>query len=268
MARASYTRNRGHIANRKRNAGGRARRRIWRKKPTARNQQKQIAGNAKQIDRIYRHIKSQRLYTDYQMIKQHLVLPGAAGGQYLLPLCDPSDWANPVLRQDTNVQASQRTFVLRMQLNLKSQMLATAYSTTVVPVATYWSVFILRPRSTQAVNNPTAFLTTPDDYIENTLNEGNRIRLNSGKWKVLASSYFTLNSTPLWKSYKNWQWNVKLNMVLNGQESQEQNWRQCTPRDVPYFHRYYMWVVPYRADPGATGFALDTDALYTCLNYA
>lgn len=264
---ARYTRNRGQTANATRRPGAKIRRRIWRKKPTARNQQKQIAGNAMQISRIYKHIKAQRIYTDYQLTDQKFVAAGGPGGQYSLSLSNPQTWANFVLRQDPNVIASQRTFALRMQLNMKVTMSGTSPDSNQPPEVMYWSLFILRARSTQAVNLPVN-LIAGDDYIDNVLNEGQRIRMNSGKWKVVASKYITLNSFPAWKAYYNWQWNIKLNHPINGQQPQEDTWRRCTERDIPYYHRYFLWCIPYRANPAETGYALDTNGLYTCLNYA
>lgn len=152
--------------------------------PTARNQRKQIVSNAYTIAKLVRLARMNKVYTDYQFASQAELTPNVFA---FLALTDFSSW-NPVLRQNTVARAEKNATLLHIILNLRFSMSAPAG---VVTSPQYWSFFVITPR-THSQGNPVVAWVNGDDYIFNNPTQQANIRLNPGRWKVLASRYMTL----------------------------------------------------------------------------
>jgi len=245
--------------------------------PTARHQRSQIARNTRAIDRVISRSRRHWVYTDYH-------LPGQINppwSQFMAyALTDPSGASSgvawdPVLRQDQTVLRGSHTFCKRMQINCRVN-LGNIADTTV-----YFNVFVLRPRwsDTQAIA-PTA---VNEDFIGAA--PGTNVRLNSAKYKVVASKYVTLSHNAIGQSgsspvgagnpfttYRKWQWNIPLNFSITNPAPPgpgvSSTWRDKNISDLPYWNRYWIVIYVSHAGPVPTGglpfFSWDT--LFTCAN--
>lgn len=257
----------------------RARAKVRYQAPTARNQRGQIARNTVAIDRLRARQRRHWVYTDYQLTGQ---INPSWNTFLAYALTDPSGQSSgvswmPVLRQDQTVVRGSHTFCKRMQLNFRCNI------GSIVTAAVYFNVFILRPRwsDTQAI----APTTANEDFIDSA--PGANVRVNSAKYKVVASKYFTLshNSVGLpgptspvgagnpFSTYRKWQWNIPLNFPITNPAppsvGSNATWLDKNISDLPYWNRYYVVVYCAHEGTSAPGGGLpfvSWDCLFTCTN--
>ncbi len=137
-------------------------------RPTARNQQSQIASNAMDISRNRRAINRHKVYTDYQYTD---LVPLSAPGWGVVELTNFSNW-NPVLRRSEDVLAASHTFIKRMQINIRASLNDAEWAA--------FNVFVVTLRRDAAGKDP--FTTAPvitEEWIEPSQLQGFNIRLNS-----------------------------------------------------------------------------------------
>lgn len=254
--------------------------RVKYKRPTAGNQKKQILSLANKVARNTKILSSQKVYTDYQW--------GQTDARGMFASLNTSQWYGwrltnlvqwqPVLRQDANVIESSSTYAIRAQLNCRINIGD-------VTQLSYLNVFLVTPRQDSAadlvINNDVGGmvqLQVNNDYILHTSNEDANVRLNSGKFKVLASKYVTLTpntaSQPLppgfaagnpYSTWRKWQWNVPLKWTVQ-QHSGQRPWSTVPFDDLPYYKKLYLLVYSGTA-PITSRPDFICDALITCINF-
>lgn len=248
-------------------------------KPTPGNQKRQIVSLAKAVERNTKVLRSQRVYTDYQWGQAEsrgMYAEMVSGTWYGWQLTDVAQW-QPVLRQDENTVASSRTFAARVQLNCRANL-------GTVSNICYLNVFLVkcRPDMVEALNvtdlvGGMTQLSAQHDFIEQSFNETANVRLNSGRFKVLACKYMTFmpntGASPLpadaaagnpYSTWKKWQWNVPLKFTIRNPSNHP--WKNIAFADMPYYERLY--VVAYSGSIPSDGHPkLFCDALVTCVNY-
>lgn len=272
---------RGSKANPRRRKQPSALSKVRRERPTAHNQKRQIARVTALAIANRKRFRS--VYTDWQISPTSDPTDTGFGFNLanatwqVIRLTNFDQWI-PVLRQDTNVQESNHTFVKRLQINMRLQ------------VATGWATanfFIVRTRFPEATRD--LFSAPPSiggsDFTENSQLGGANIRLNAAKFKILASRYCTVKtaprgSTPLPDPNPNfqqgnptpaeqkWQWNVNVNMKVHN-PSPVQNgaakWPAKAFETLPYYDRIYLMC--YSAfDAASTRGGWYADSLATCIN--
>lgn len=253
--------------------------RIRLSKPSARNQRRQIGNNARAIARNTRFIQRQRVFTDWHYANDF----GLNDKEWnIAQLNDYSKWS-PCLRTNPEATDGGHTFVKRMQINCR---VAIGSADQVI-----LNFFILRTR--YGASNVDLELDQPQDTVDyithaaGNLFEGTQIRLNSGKFKVMASKYITLqknaygyNSVPTdtvgnpnttWRKF---QVNMNCNIPVSCMSSYSStvidkiSWQNVPFMQQPYYHRYYLCCYPMVAGPetgpkiGAFGF----DMQAVCVN--
>lgn len=251
--------------------------------PTARNQKKQIMGNALAI-RSIRRLMPPPVYTDYQyggtlFATFDPASPSAFSNSLLsVQLMSPALW-NPVLRQDVNVVESSTTKILRMQLNLRYALGESSYAQFTTFVVT------IRPDAVNRVINA-AGLDVGQDYIYSTSQNFN-VRLNPSVFKVhyvrnvsLTKNGWLDGTTSVGGAPASFnpqttmakgQVNMKLNMRIK-QPVLGTSWTAMTQAQLGPSQRYFLitFVNQIASNPsGPTEIArLDFDNLYTCFNAA
>ncbi len=254
---------------------------VYRRKPTARNQQKQIAAVTRLA--VANRRRFQSVYTDWQISPTSD--PSDIGYGFNL---SPATWQTirltnfdqwePVLRQSDVVNDSNHTFVKRIQINLRANINA-GYATC--------NFFIVRTRFTDATRD--LFSAPPTvangDFTENTNFPGACIRLNSSKFKVLAHTYFTLKTHPVGTApgspnfipgdplpaEKKWQWTIHPSCKVHqsafssGGSVVPGKWPQKAFEDLPYYNRLYLMAY-VNLDTNITRGSWYADSLATCVN--
>lgn len=250
--------------------------RVFRQKPTAANQKRQIA-------RVTRLALSNRArfkstYTDWQM--SPTASPDDTGFQFpmlnntwqVVRLTNFDQWI-PVLRQDNNVEASNHTFVKRISINMRASI-GNGY--------VFGNWFVVRLRFPDATRD--LFASPPSlangDFIDVTTSPGMNIRLNPAKFKVLASAYHTLKTTTFTTpattdflpgdpqpSEKKWQWNLNVNMKVHQPATQGQpgRWSDKAFESLPYYDRIYLMCLT-NIDTNTMRGVWYCDPLSTCIN--
>lgn len=246
--------------------------------PTARHQRSQIARNTAAVDRLFRKTRRHMIYTDWHT---RVETNPSWNTFFAYAMTDPSGvlgttpaW-DPVLRQDATVNESSHTFCKRLQINCRVNL------GLIADTSVYWSCFIVRPRFSDTFAVAPAVIN--DDFIASAPGIG--VRLNSAKWKVVASKYVTLSHNAVGQpggspvgagnpltTFKKWQWNVPLNFsIVNPAPvgvGTTNSWRKKTISDLPYYNRYYVLIYCSHAGAVPTGglpyFSLDS--LITCTN--
>lgn len=256
-------------------------RKIWRRKPTARNQQKQIAAVTRLALANRRRFNS--VYTDWQMSPTSSPddlgygFNIANGLWQVIRLTNFDQW-EPVLRQNENVNDSNHTFVKRIQISMRAYVTA-GY--------TNQCFFIVRTRFGDANRD---LLSDPPtvangDMIENSNFQGASIRLNPAKFKVLASKYVNLKLTPIGVApndpnfvpgdgnsfERKWQWTINPNIKVHqpattsGGSIVPGKWPAKAFEDLPYYDRIYLMCYG-QMDPNTTRGSWYADPLATCIN--
>lgn len=256
-------------------------RNIWKKRPTARTQQKQIArvtrlaiSNRKRFDRT--HTDWAISPTADESVGYGFTLTSATWQTIRLTNFD--QWV-PVLRQSEVVNDSNHTFVKRISVNLR------AYVTSGYATANFFVVRTRYPEATRDLfSNPP---TIPNgDFIQNTEYPGANIRLNSAKFKILGSKYMTLKITPQSvapndpafipgdpvPAERKWQWNFTPNIKVHqssfsggGAGTVAGKWTQKAFEDLPYYDRIYLMAY-IQFDSTSTRGSWYADSLATCVN--
>ncbi len=254
---------------------------VYRQRPTARNQKYQIARVTRLAVANRKRFSS--VFTDWQISPTSA--PDDLGYGFNLA---PAQWQTvrltnfdqwePVLRQNDNVNDSNHTFVKRIQVNLRANIIA-GYATC--------NFFIVRTRFADA--NRDLFSDPPSvangDFVENTNFPGANIRLNSNKFKVLASYYCTLRTHPVsvapsdpnfvpgdpLPAEKRWQWTIHPNIKVHqtafssGGSVVPGKWPGKPFEDLPYYDRIYLMAYA-QLDPNVTRGSWYADSLATCVN--
>lgn len=259
-SRANANRGSGRRVNRRRNRAKAAVRKIYRRRPTARNQQKQIARVTRLAISNSKRFKS--VYTDWQM-SNYTTIPASGTTWHIVKLTDFSTWVSK-MRMDTNVNESNHTFIKRLQINLSTWTTA-GYSQV--------NMFIVRPRWSAAGDDPSIQgMVAGTDYIEGPSGHGGDVRLNSGKYKVLWSAYKMLTIASIGQtggnnqlpgdpseSYYRRQVNLPVNMRVS--TTNLASWTTKSFDDLPYYNKLYLLVLN-----SGTGTAVSYDQLATCIN--
>lgn len=247
-------------------------------KPTAKNQRKQIMGNAMAI-RAVKRILPPPVYCDWQyggtMYAQVDTTGAGAYTQTVLSrdLMSPQFWLAR-LRQDPNVADSSSTRVLRMGLNLRYALQESNYAQI--------TAFVVTLRR-NASNREPATLVDGEDYILSPSQDFNP-RLNPAVFKVHYVRNISLTQNN-WLSpavatggadfagnpqttFRKGQVNLKLNLNLR-QPNLGAPWKQMTQGQLKPELRYSLlvFVTAQGSNPNAnTGARIDFDVLYTTLN--
>ncbi len=256
-------------------------RKIYKKKPTARTQQKQIARVTKLAIENKKRFNS--VYTDWSISPTSDSDVGygftlISGSWQTIRLTNFDQW-QPVLRQSENVNESNHTWVKRISVNLR------AYVTSGYATANFFVIRTRYPEATRDLfNNPP---TIPNgDYIDNSQYPGACIRLNPAKFKILGSKYMTLKVTPQSvtpndpafipgdpvPAERKWQWNFEPNLKVHqssftggGAGTIAGKWTQKAFEDLPYYDRIYLMAYIH-FDPTTTRGSWYADSLATCVN--
>lgn len=254
---------------------------VYRQRPTARNQQRQIARVTKLAIANRQRFKS--VYTDWQISSTSdptdvgYGFNLAQGTWQIIRLTNFDQWV-PVMRIDTNVNEANHTFVKRLQINCRVQ------------VGAGWAVtnfFVVRTRFPEATRD--LFSNPPSigqaDYCENSQLTGANIRLNPSKFKVLASKYATVKCAPRGSvpspdpnanfvpgdpvpAEQKWQWNINVNMKVHNPASVQNaaaKWPDKAFETLPYYDRIYLMAFS-QFDGSTTRGAWYADSLATCIN--
>jgi len=254
---------------------------IYKKRPTARTQQKQIARVTRLA--IANRARFRKCFTDYQWTPDASTEEGGfswtfAPGVWQVQRLTNFDQWRPVLRQNLNVQESNHTYVHRVQVDLRFEL-----STGFCGV----NVFIVRPRFSGAgrdyfASPPT---TSQADYVQNDVNPGYNVILNSDKFKVMSSRYFTMRiaprAAPALTDYlpgdasyvtKRFSFNLSPHMKvvqranLNPPDpTQPVSWLDKAFETLPYYDQYYMMVLP-AFDSTTTRAVGYMNVVSTCIN--
>lgn len=252
-------------------------------RPSAKNQKRQIVSLAKQVAKNTAHINSQKVFTDFQWgdlqaPSKGIVQAMSTGTWYAWPLTDFSRWG-PVLRTDSNVMESSKTYCVRCQLNVRCNIGD-------VSQLAYVNVFVVTPRK-DAIDSITLQpptigqmqqLVQGTQFIESNQNEGANVRLNTSQFKVHAAKYITLTpnapTEPLpqgqsvgnpFATWRKWQWNIPLKFSVRMPVNRP--WHNIPLDDMAYYQRFYLLAYATHIG-GTTGPLLYADSLTTCINFA
>lgn len=254
---------------------------IWKKRPTARVQQRQIARVTRLA--IANRARFRKCYTDYQWTPTASTEEGGYSwtlvpGTWEVQRLTNFDQWRPVLRQNINVQQSNHTYVHRVSVDLRFE-LSTGFAGV--------NVFIVRPRFSGSGRD---FFSAPPstsqaDYVQNDVNPGFNVVLNSDKLKVMSSRYFTMRDAPKVApavadflpgdpTYvtKRFQVNLSPHMkvvqraTLNPPDpNTPPTWLSKGFETLPYYDQYYMMVLP-AFDTSTTRVAGYMNVISTCIN--
>ena len=252
-------------------------------KPTARNQKRQIMGNALAI-RAIKRLMPPPVYTDWQYSGVFRAnSPDASFSTTLVTaqMMSPSNGAGdafwqPVMRQDVNVTESSSTKVLRLQTNLRYRLNDSNWCQFTVFV-----VSIRRDAANRVINE--AGLVQGQDYITN-LGDSFNVRLNPAVFKVhyVRNVSLTKNSwldpaasvggatfagNPM-TTFAKGQVNMKLGYYIR-QPTQGFSWTAMDQSQFPPGQRLFLmaFMVQQNNLPGTLNAAtVNWDTLYTCYN--
>ncbi len=249
---------------------------VYRQRPTARNQQRQIARVTKLA--ISNRKRFNSVYTDWQISPTSTpddlgyVTAMATNTWQVIRITNFDQWI-PVLRQDTNVNESNHTFVKRISINMRAS-LGTGYANC--------NFFLVRARFPEANRD---LLSSPPtiangDYIELSQAASANVRLNPAKFKVLASNYCTLKTTTLippattdflpgdpTPAERKWQWNIypKIKVHQPSTQSTPGRWPAKAFETLPYYDRLYVMCIS-NIDANTMRGVWYCDPLATCVN--
>lgn len=248
-----YTRGTGRIRSSGFRPLSRSISKIRRRRPTARNQQRQIMNNSFQLAKIWKRRYQHRVYCDYQY---YFIQRPTFNEFQALRLTDVSNWL-VCMRQDQNVLSSSKTFVKRMQISLTYDM-----GSSITPV--WFSFYLVRVRHNYSSYDPTSPsqpMLAGTHYVVNQLDDRTpHPWLNQGIFKVIHSKLHCcaynsisqdLNNIPAlgkdstgnpnttWGSL---YWDVPLKMNLT--QPVNQSWHNKAFGDLPYYDRLYLLVLP------------------------
>lgn len=250
-------------------------------RPTAKNQQRQILANARQIAKVSKVVLSNRVWCDFQYSRRFSAAWDIDGnftetwGAYYLT--DFANWSS-VLRKDTNALESAKTWVDRLQINMSMSLNNANYA--------QFNCFVVYVRKdntgTDIVGSINAGATpvVGSDYISDQ--DGFRIRLNSAQFKVAYSSYQTLTEAGLFESisgsrnagnpYSTWrkaQLNLPIKQTYRTPLGTGATWLDVSPMSQAYYKRPILLVKIVAqnsagADVGGARFSFDS--LATTIN--
>lgn len=219
-------------------------------KPTARNQKKQIMGNAMAI-RSLKRLVPPPVYTDYQYSRGYGPFFQPSPADYSSILCDSlmnmSQWV-PVLRRDDNALQSTTTLIKRMQINLRYDLGESNWCQ-----ITSYIVSLRRDAANRTPDIP-ATLVENQDFIVST-QQGQNARLNSSVFKIHAYRNLSLVSNS-WRgdsataggstfasnsalTFGKGQVNLKLNFKIR-QPTTSSNWKSMTQAQLSPSQRLYI----------------------------
>lgn len=242
-------------------------------KPSASNQKRQILRNARTLARHSRLLRANKVFTDYQQAGR-LSLVGQQW--FCIPLTDFSQWTS-VLRSDTNSLEASKTFVQRIQLNMRYAMSPGASTG-------FLNVFIVTSRR-NAVSRD--FSATPPqqftEFIENQGFPGANIRLNPALVKVHFSRNITLTVNTLgaaaaegpagnpYSTWKKGQITIPVRMNVRQYEGDVagngQPWTSMRFGDLAHYQKYWLFVYGVCSPLGEdSNLFIFYDQLATCIN--
>jgi len=254
---------------------------VYRQRPTAHNQKRQIARVTRLA--LANRARFNSVYTDYQISPTSdpsdlgYTWPLVNGAWQIIRLTNFDQW-QAVLRSDNNVLDSNHTFVKRISVNMRAQV-SSGYATC--------NFFIFRTRFPEGprdvFSDPPS--TPNQDFAENTSIPGSNIRLNSAKFKVLASQYCTLRTAPRGSvslpdpnatfipgdplpAEKRWQWTLNPRIKVHQTASTGAipgRWIGKPFESLPYYDRLYLAAF-ITFDAATTRGAWYADPLFTCVN--
>lgn len=249
-------------------------------KPSAQNQKRQILTNARHIAYLNKMVKSNRIYCDWQRSSE-INAPVDMGGGFttfwgIRPLTDLAGW-RACLRQSDAVLHAARTFISRLQLNMRYQLGNSNYA--------QMNIFIVTPRKDYNGEDPA--VTPPvlgQGYIEGY--RGYNVRLNPAMFKVHYARYMSLTknswlepaadaNNPVgnpYSTFKKGQITIPVKMTVRAPfSSPDDEWHRLNYVDLPYYHRYYlMCYIVQQAPPGTaedTAASITYDQLATTINF-
>jgi len=245
-------------------------------KINARAQQGYIRRNAGMLGTLYKQFQSSKVYTDwkYDWIN---ALPAQQVYQWrVIPMTDVIQW-NPVMRQNITVNAANHTFVRNISINVTCKLNESAASL-------YWNIFLVRMRYPQGNRN---FVTSPlqqdVDWVDDSQDEGENIRLNVAYFKVLQKRQFRLSSNTIGlpsatggtgglaniagdsrSTSRRMQFNYQIKMKVSSPD--QSNWRFNSFAEQAYYNKVY--ILSYCRDQLNTGYepAITISQLATCIN--
>jgi len=251
-------------------------------KPTAKNQRSQIISNAANITKMAKIVYNNRVWCDWQYTEAMYGLDMPSTGAYTTKwstwdLMNFPAW-NPVLRQSPQIEDSVKTYIDRIQLNMRYALQAADWAQVTLFVVS------IRPQSTvlDPVGVPPAITS---GYILNGANDFNP-RLNPAIYKVHYSRNVTLTKDGLFDigaiptvpaGNPNTTWAkgqltipVKSSVRSPYQILGQQKWKLMTGQQLPYYQRrYIMAYICQRSPintPTAGGLRISFDALATTIN--
>lgn len=236
----------GRTRKRKRSALVRTRAKY--QKPSARNQRSQILGNARDIARI-RQLLPAPVYCDWQYrLEVQSVISNDGDPTFSQRAFDLMDFSNtwaPVLRISTTVNNEVATKILRMNFNMRYNLVQSDWA--------QMTIFVVTLRKDAAnrdpVNNP---LQSGGDFVVN--NDFFNPRLNPAIYKVHYARNITMSSSTFLgaqanvqgnvfagnpnTTYKKGQFTIKPKFTIRAPA--QDFWRNMVPSQLPYYQRYYL----------------------------
>lgn len=237
-----------YAGSRKRRRSTSVRTRVRLEAPTAKNQKRQIAGNAANIAKIVRQLPPP-VYCDFQY---KLKIPGVISpdgdpsfSQKAFSLVDFNNTWAPVLRIATSTNSDVATKILRMQFQMQYNLLGSDWA--------QMTIFVVTLRKDAANRDPTATpLQSGADFVVN--DDLQLPRLNPAIYKVhytrnitMSSSTYQLGAATVqgntfagnpMTTTKRGRFTIKPNMKIR---APAQNfWRQMVPNQLPYYQRYFL----------------------------
>lgn len=259
-------------------------------RPTAKNQKYQILSNAKKIAYLSKITKAQRLFCDWQFSSDIFGDIDPAGNFTtfwgIRSLMDFPSW-RPVLRTSEAVEVAAKTYMSRMQLNMRYTLNAADWAQI--------TIFIVTPRKYATSQTP---LTVPpvkgQGYIENT--QSFNPRLNPAMYKVHYCRNLTLtknafptpavgivdvgNPSTTWAKG---QINLPLKFTVRSPytlgyvpppappNAPDNEWKTLRDVNLPYYQRYFLMAyITQRAPQGTAvngGARISYDMLSTTINF-
>jgi hypothetical protein len=216
-------------------------------RPTAKNQQKQIIKNSTAITKMLKVYNKNIVFTDYQLSSTEVCNRDA---WLSIPLTTVEFW-QPVMRKSVAIENTKTTTCVRMNLKIRYDM------GQIISSSVYWNIFLVRPRA-QGAGQITTPLVLNFDYIEQTGYPGRDIRLNTGKFDVLAEWHDQLLVYPAndidaplpsnqvlgdpYSTFREKSFSLPLNMTIKSPLSAA--WIDKKFENLPYYDQISLLVYP------------------------
>lgn len=248
-------------------------------KPTARNQKRQIMGNALAIRQL-KSLMPPPVYTDYQYSAGYApFFPNAGVYSSILSdkIMNPTQW-NPCLRKDPGALASSTTLVKRVQINLRYDLGKSDWCQ-----MTTFIVSLRKDAANRNIFDPSTLVENEDFIVSTQQNQNPRLNpnvfkvhyvrnlsLTSNTWRQpaaeVATSTFAGNPET---TFAKGQVNLKLNFKLRQPTpTTNQNWKVMTQDQLSPYQRMFIltFFKGQTAEPDDDPPVVFYDCLYTCYN--